>query len=550
MKRNKATLPSRLKELRRRAGLTQEELAREAKVPYTTLIKVESGVIKNPSIGVIAAVSKALGVEMESIAMPVTVLQGKNAVSQVLDDVYESLKASGGEVLISGVDEKKFLVADKKAITSHIKRLAENGITEKILVREGDSTFFPGQQSLYRWIPERLFTPTPIYVYGNKVAMIVWGPPEQIIIIQNPALADAYRKQFLLIWETAKIPPTRTESEDDRIRLAKGIAARLGGRVSSITDKDRQISRKFLAEEKTQTYGNSFYYICQAANGLGPERLGLKYFDGETLIALGIFNRKSLGGGWHYFMNRPLGKFDPKKLLGLSKIMLELSGHPVYVKKVTTEQKEKLLDAGFSSIESYPWHVQAMEEDDTFPEQIIDVQSVLHTIDSPGKRNLKNQYEYFLNRLAGRKIAFANLDTTNTKDAYALVGKFFDYLDIKELHISQPTDYDNIILHPPLGKNGNTHFSQIMYVDGKPAAFFAMEPISKDTAGLYANITLHEEFPAISEYLVAQCCRILKSAGYRYLNLGGSETSGLFQFKEKFSPVAYNKMHWVVYRYE
>jgi len=37
-------------------------------------------------------------------------------------------------------------------------------------------------------------------------------------------------------------------------------------------------------------------------------------------------------------------------------------------------------------------------------------------------------------------------------------------------------------------------------------------------------------------------------AGYKYLNLGGSETAGLFQFKEKFSPIAYNKMHWAVYR--
>ncbi len=76
-----------------------------------------------------------------------------------------------------------------------------------------------------------------------------------------------------------------------------------------------------------------------------------------------------------------------------------------------------------------------------------------------------------------------------------------------------------------------------------------MEPISPDTTGLYANITLHQEFPYLSEYLIVYCCRLLKEKGYRYLNLGGSETAGLFQFKEKFSPVAYNKMHWVVYKY-
>lgn len=129
-----------------------------------------------------------------------------------------------------------------------------------------------------------------------------------------------------------------------------------------------------------------------------------------------------------------------------------------------------------------------------------------------------------------------------------IVLKFFEYLETNELHISRVSDYDNIILNPPLGKNGRSYFSQIVYINDQPAGFFVMEPISHDTAGLYASIALHEEFPALSEYLIIHCCKLLKTAGFTYLNLGGSETAGLFQFKEKFSPVQYNKMHWVVYK--
>ena len=57
----------RIKKLRTKAGLTQEGLARKADIPYTTLTKVESGVIKNPSVQVIVKIADALGVTMENL---------------------------------------------------------------------------------------------------------------------------------------------------------------------------------------------------------------------------------------------------------------------------------------------------------------------------------------------------------------------------------------------------------------------------------------------------------------------------------------------------
>ena len=58
---------SRIKKLRLKAELTQEGLARKANIPYTTLTKVESGVIKNPSVKVIAKIADALGVSIEDL---------------------------------------------------------------------------------------------------------------------------------------------------------------------------------------------------------------------------------------------------------------------------------------------------------------------------------------------------------------------------------------------------------------------------------------------------------------------------------------------------
>lgn len=475
------------------------------------------------------------------------ILKGEESISRVLDDVYSTLKNSGGEVYVSGVDERKFIKTNRSAITAHIKRLAKAGINEKLLAKEGDLFFFAGKQSAYRWVPENLFNPTPMYVYGDKVAIIVWGSAPQVLIIKNEALADAYRKQFTFIWERAKVPPTRNDAEDEKTRLEQALIRRFGGRISSITDKDTKTFRGILSKEKGESYGNSFYYLCQAANGTGEQRLGLKYFDGEMLAAIGIFNRKSLGGGWHFFINHPVGKFNTKKLATLAKAMLELSGNPVFLKKVSGEQKTQLLKVGFSDIEVYPWHSQAMEEDDTFPEQIIDIEKTLEEFNT-GSSNNSKQYRKFVAKY-DKEITPRNLEESTVKDARDILKQFFEYLETRELHISQITDYDNIIAHPPLGKNGNTHFSQVLYLKDLPIALFAAEPISNDTAGLFANITLHQEVPYLSEYLIVYICKILKQAGFKYLNLGGSETGGLFQFKDKFSPVEYRKMHWVVYKY-
>ncbi len=67
--------------------------------------------------------------------------------------------------------------------------------------------------------------------------------------------------------------------------------------MTPIDDRDRRLFCDILRNEQTVTYGNSWYYLCQAANGIGPEKLGLKYFDGEMLAAIGIYKRVTLENG-------------------------------------------------------------------------------------------------------------------------------------------------------------------------------------------------------------------------------------------------------------
>jgi len=65
-KRNNS-LGKRIKELRLKHHLSQDKLARKADVPYTTLTKIEIGVIKNPSVYVVAKIAKALRVSLDKL---------------------------------------------------------------------------------------------------------------------------------------------------------------------------------------------------------------------------------------------------------------------------------------------------------------------------------------------------------------------------------------------------------------------------------------------------------------------------------------------------
>lgn len=60
-------LGMRIKKARLKMGLSQDELARKADVPYTTLTKVESSVIKKPSVFVVAKIAKALDITVDDL---------------------------------------------------------------------------------------------------------------------------------------------------------------------------------------------------------------------------------------------------------------------------------------------------------------------------------------------------------------------------------------------------------------------------------------------------------------------------------------------------
>ena len=60
-------LDKRIRALRKNKRLSQEKLARLADVSYNTIVKIESGESKHPTIQTMIGVSKALGISLDEL---------------------------------------------------------------------------------------------------------------------------------------------------------------------------------------------------------------------------------------------------------------------------------------------------------------------------------------------------------------------------------------------------------------------------------------------------------------------------------------------------
>ena len=57
-----------IKKYRNKAGISQDKLAKLADVTYTTLVKIESGANKNPTIITLKKIADALNVGLDDLA--------------------------------------------------------------------------------------------------------------------------------------------------------------------------------------------------------------------------------------------------------------------------------------------------------------------------------------------------------------------------------------------------------------------------------------------------------------------------------------------------
>lgn len=133
--------------------------------------------------------------------------KGRGGFIEFIWDVYQTAKSGEGDICVSNVNENDFeywLGSEDAVYTEKMAKLGN--VNFKILIQEGDINFSAGSYAEYRWVPKEKFSAAPFYVYGDKLAMILFDKDVSVYIIKNRDIADAQRKQFNIAWENADIP--------------------------------------------------------------------------------------------------------------------------------------------------------------------------------------------------------------------------------------------------------------------------------------------------------------------------------------------------------
>ncbi|HLC74920.1 MAG TPA: helix-turn-helix domain-containing protein [Candidatus Nanoarchaeia archaeon] len=129
----------------------------------------------------------------------VEVYKGVEGVKTLLKDVLRE----GKDHVIFGIDESMFKEKLGPFMDWYFKEEKRRGFKERILTGDDAPYVYEYETALYRYLPPESFNPTPTYVYGDNVAILIWEP-FSVIRIKNAALADSYAKYFEILWEMAK----------------------------------------------------------------------------------------------------------------------------------------------------------------------------------------------------------------------------------------------------------------------------------------------------------------------------------------------------------
>jgi len=201
---------------------SQQDLAQRTGISATSIGSIENGQT-TPRESTLSTIRKTLensGIEFIGLdgvrqrTGDVRIFNGREGFWDFYEDIYATARETPGEILVSNADERLFEKwIDPENFAKHVSRMrSTKGVSYKILVKEGDTHLLATPDyAEYRWMPKDQFNSTvPFYVYGKKLAILLFGVEPTVILIKYAAVADAYRNQFMGIWKNSTLPQIDT----------------------------------------------------------------------------------------------------------------------------------------------------------------------------------------------------------------------------------------------------------------------------------------------------------------------------------------------------
>ncbi len=306
----------------------------------------------------------------------------------------------------------------------------------------------------------------------------------------------------------------------------------------------------------------SFLLYAQCV-GAGLRAPGLFFETERVACAVGLYEHYA---GLAAHIVCPVG---PDWLNSVREMSLDWLHHRivdrVYVRQLTSRRFTQLCSVGFKPSSAMPWLPCAHAEDETYNHRLAVLGTLIEEdpkglrvrdLDLPGSKNyrrkLRQSISRFENFLRNNRLAFELRRIASSRDlrlAGEIVREHFDFLEAGAKRVGSTADDYTFLLEDGLADGQNTLSEMAWLLRDRrtmPIGVFLGERVGVTRGGLYLTIVRRgpaifdglaietpRGFTAIGQYVWSRMFFRAWRMGWREVDVGGSETESLDNFKRQ-----------------
>ncbi len=127
---------------------------------------------------------------------------GKNGIKSIFEDIIKTKE----QWSVFGA-EGKFKEMFPIYFTHFHNKRTKNKIKLQIIYKEkvrGERREKELKICQIKYLPGSYISPSTTYIYGDKIAIIIWSPEPIAFLIKSKQVSDSYKSFFEILWRTAK----------------------------------------------------------------------------------------------------------------------------------------------------------------------------------------------------------------------------------------------------------------------------------------------------------------------------------------------------------
>lgn len=351
--------------------------------------------------------------------------------------------------------------------------------------------------------------------------------------------------------------------------------------LKPLTSRDIEV----INAHKDGSFGFSYLGLMLYANGCNDRGKstnhpqGLFYHDDNATFGVGFFKKTIDEPEGHLHIIAPRGPHWLETVTAfIDRCKLEMKSHfnSAYIRFLSENQYQQIVEAGYSPISSDPWNPVSPSEDETFNHRLVALDDIIgftangtvfvKSLVSGDSRNFRKKtkmaYNRFVNFLKRNSLEYAIEPYDVHAHADIAEKMIIEHFQSLENPIgSTAQDYFNLIRYFPENRENEICGSVGFLVGQKekiPVTLFIGEKVNPKTIALYATFALRNKthlnntyertgYTAISQYSYIRVFERLYKKEIQYVNLGGSESNDLNNFKRQLGAQE-KKTFWAVRR--